>query len=208
MVLLAVLAFLQARLLVPWLLGRRYGPEPDIHEVNLPEREIRVFAAPDDPVLLLKTPMDLPEANRRQAEDLDRALFPGGERHRYWILHVRHEGEGDAAFPFAPAEVVLSGRDGATWRPVDLAAAVAARADAIPPYLLVWLRLRVPEAGEMNLHPDGGRQILLAFPEAARPEEVTGVRVGSREFRPRKISKDELDRLLDRRDDDGATEEP
>lgn len=205
-VLLAVLAFVQARLLVPWLLGRRSGPGPRIEEVNLPERVIRVFLSEEDPALLLKTPMDLPEANERQAEDLDRALFPGGERHRYWILHVRHEG--DASLDFAPGDLVATGRDGSTWRPVDLASAVAARADAIPPYLRVWLRLRLPGSRELRLHPDGGRQLLLALPADAAPEEIATVRIGGRDLLPRKMPKDELDRRLDRRDDDGATEEP
>ena len=203
---LAGLAFLQARLLAPLLLARGRTESPEIREVNLPERRIRVLVAEGTPSLLLKTPLDLPEANEAEAERLDRALFPDGGRHTYWLLVARNDSEEAVRLPLPPGAVRVLDKSGEERAAVDLARVVAGRSAELPPSLRVWLRLLLPPDGEVVIRPGGSRQILVAIPGTGEAAELVSARIGELSLDGRVLTKDELDRLLDRREDDGESE--
>jgi hypothetical protein len=165
--------------------------------VDLPSREVRVLASEGTPTLVLKTPHDLPEADHRDFLELDERLFPGGERHRYYLLVILNESDGEAVFGLRTGSLVLTDDKGRTFSPVDLGPVVRERAGALPPYLLPQLKLWLASDADVTLPPGSRRTVLLAYPEAARPEVLVRGRHGDVELLPRSLVKDRLDADLD-----------
>ncbi len=193
---LAALAFLQAILLYPMLFGPRSFVAERESDVNLPGRRIRVLVSRGDPLLILKTPFDDAAADRRDAEMLDRHLFPGGPRHRYYLLCVAPAAAGSPAEALRAAPLVVEDDSGRTFSPVDLAPAVAAAGDRLPAWLRASLGRTVPAPGAPA--PAGRTSaVLLAFPETAAVEVLRRARLGDRELLPAEFVKDVLDRALE-----------
>lgn len=193
---LVALAFYQAIDLAPMLFGPRYASPGAENEVDLSARRVRVFVTKSDPAAWLKTLTDLPRADRREAEQLDRALFPGGPRHRYLLLVLTCGGRKPAVLSPEDLDLTLIGRKGKTFHPVDLAPVVKDREAAIEPWLATWLRLRVPPSRSLTVKAGGCRQILLAFPESAAFESLEGARLGKRRLVAKTMTKDALDSSL------------
>jgi hypothetical protein len=191
---LCVLTAVQAFLLLPLLDRSPEGNGALTAERNLPERDVRILAAAGTPSLILKTPLDLPEADRLEDGRLDEQLFPGGDRHRYYVLHAREAGEEPAAILLP---LVLEDVDGTRFEPLDLAAAIRSRRDALPRDLRLYLELNVPDGTRVEIPAKSSRRILLAYPEAAEPARLARGRIDGRELTPRIVRKDELDGLLD-----------
>ena len=187
-VLLCTIGFVQAVLLFPLIFGPAEREAPTVGDVNLPERSVRIFRTAGEPELILKERLDLPEADRLGSSELDRLLFPGGERHVYLTLLVGAGPPADSE-EFSP-ELVLDG--GGRVEPIDLAAAVRAAEGRIPAYLDLFLRSLLPGAGERHSVAPTWTAAIFAYPEDAA-ERAVGAVVGERELRPEEIVKDELD---------------
>jgi hypothetical protein len=85
---LCVFGFVQALLLFPRIVNRG-GTSDGVAERDDPtQREVWVFVSAGDPPLILKPTLDLLQAGDRDGKLLDRALFPGGERHRFYVLQT------------------------------------------------------------------------------------------------------------------------
>lgn len=197
--LLALVAFGQAIILFPMLFGGRGGAVGISRDVNLPEQEVRVFLARGDPTLLLKHAFDLPEADRSGAEEIDRKLFPGGDRHRYYFLHAIHGREGDVTLDLRHDTLTLEDGKGGVWASVDLESALRERLTKIPAYLALFLSSRLPEGGRVSLGPLARRTVLVAFRAEGLPESPQLARIGGRTLNGVVYSrKDELDRQLER----------
>lgn len=193
--LLGGLAYVQATLLAPVFLERRDGGER-IPELNLPAMTVRVFAAGGDTSFLLKTPFDLPAADESHGRALNEALFGDHIRRRYYLLHATRAGEGEVLV--APADgPVLIGADGRSFRPIDLTAAAARRADVLPRFLAAWLAMVLPASGPVRLAPGESAQILFAYDGAAAPETIARVEFRGIELKPAEFTKDDLDRRLE-----------
>jgi hypothetical protein len=198
---LAVLAFLQAIVLYPWL--TRVSRAPDggpLTEVNLPQREVRVLESDGDPALILKTPLDLPGADRLGFQALDEHLFPGGGRHRYYLLHVLNDSREERSFDPASPVLVLEDDSGRTHAPVDLAGALESRIGALPAYLVPQLRIWIPRGGPVALPPGSRRTFLFAFAADAEFARIARARLGDEVLEPRTYRKDALDGELDNPD--------
>jgi len=192
---LAVLAVGQAILFVPilWELTGHDAP-PAVRDVNLPERIIRVFSADGDIRLLLKDPLDLPEADGERAKDIDAALFPGAGRHRYFVLHAVNVGDSDREVELGPLRLVDS--DGKTWTPVALAKALRDRGKELPASLRFHLFVRVPANGRLMLPARSSRDALVAFPGALDVAKIEQATIGTTVLKAEEIRKDELDSFL------------
>ncbi|MEN8148811.1 MAG: hypothetical protein ABFS86_03245 [Planctomycetota bacterium] len=197
---LALLAAGQAIIFLPILsrLNRRENP-PASREVNLPERSIRILQGTGQGTgevsLVLKAPLDLPEADDERGKSLDVALFPDGARHRYFLLHAVNPSAEERSVPIGP--IVVTDEEGKRYSPVDLAAAVEARGEALPDYLRFYLGVRVPPNGRVDLPPNSTRDFLIAFPEELSPERMAGAVVGEMTLSRREMTKDELDGFLE-----------
>jgi len=196
---LAVLAAGQALLFLPILseLGRRENP-PAVPDVNLPERVIRVFRSAGPVRLLLKAPLDLPEADGERASDLDDVLFPGGDRHRYFLLHAVNADDTDRELELD--SLVVEDSDGKTWTAVKLADALRERAGELPEFLRFYLAVRVPANGRLGLPARSVRDVLVAFPSELSPERIARARLGDVSLEREELRKDELDAFLENPD--------
>lgn len=207
---LALLAFLQAFFLFPTLFGPDRNGTPVVRDINLPEREIRVLVAEGPPSLLLKTTLDLPAADRLDAEELDRALFPGGERHVYYLLYVLNDRGEEQEIDFSAEGLVLENDAGGTFTPVPLAGPLAKHVGGMPEYLAFQLKAHLESpanGGGRRMIPAHSRlRTLLAYPAGAVPERIVRGRLGDLELVPKPMQKDALDRLLDREGVNGSSE--
>jgi hypothetical protein len=194
-VVLAVLAVGQALVFIPVLreLARREKP-PAVADVNLPEQVVRVFRSPGELRLILKSPLDLPEADDERARVLDEALFPGGDRHRYFLLHAVNSGEARQKLRLP---LVIEDSEGRAWPSVDLFGPLVSRSEHLPDYLRFYLRVRVPAPGDLHLPPDSARDVLVAVPIRLDPDKMAKAVVDGRTLSPAEIRKDELDGILE-----------
>jgi hypothetical protein len=197
LVFLAMIAFAQAFFLFPVLFDGGPGT-PVVNEVNLPEREVRVFHASGSPSFLLKTTFDLPEADRLDAGRIDAELFPGGERHVYYLLYVQNDEEDPVEVDLAGDALVLEGEAGRRFHSVPLAEPLAGSAARMPAFLAFQLRCFL--AGEVVLRVPGRSQLraLIAFPADATPDRIAKGRLGDTVLMPVPLPKDALDRQIDR----------
>jgi hypothetical protein len=184
----------QAVLLIPLLDREDEGDGALTAERNLPEREVRILVAAGEPELFLKTPNDFPEADDLDDEQFDEHLFPGGERHRYYLLHARNLGDAREAIRLP---LVLEDEEGKSFRPLDLDGTYRARRSSIPPWLRLYLDLHVANGTNVDLPERSSRSVLLAHPRSAEPDRLARGRIDGRELIPRSIRKDDLDRLLE-----------
>jgi hypothetical protein len=196
-VFLVLLAGAQAVVLIPLLGGLGGDRDEGRVEVNLPEREIRVFVAAGRQGLVLKTPLDLPEADRERARDLDAYLFPGGEAHWYFLLHAANRGDEMFEVDLSQGTPVLFDEDGRTWKALDLRRVLDERAAELPEYLRLYLRLHLPEDGRIGLPANTSRDVLLAYPGDLEPAKVARAKLGEVTLEPEKVRKDDLDRILE-----------
>jgi len=193
---LALLAVGQAIIFIPILseLTGRDDP-PAARDVNLPERVIRVFSADGEFRLLLKNPLDLPEADGERARRLDTALFPGAGPHRYFVLHAVNPGGSDLEIDLGPLRVVDSA--GRVFSPVDLAKALRDRGPDLPDYLRFYVSVRLPGAGRLALPAGSTRDVLVAFPGSLDPAKIERATLGTTVLKAEEMRKDELDGFLE-----------
>jgi len=193
--LLTVFAFVQAVLLFPMLFPGGPSEAAFAPEQNLPDREVRILLGDG---LLLKTPLDSPEADAIDAADLDARLFPDGPRHRYFLLCLKApEGEEAATIDLASEPLVLEGKGGEIWRPLDLALVLARRGGEMPAYLRLSVWSLLPTDGHVTVPAGGWSRLLFALPGEVDPARVERARIGDRVLTPVTMTKDELDALLE-----------
>lgn len=193
---LAALAFAEAVFLYPLLFLPGRGTAETSPDANLPERRLRVLVAEGSPRLLLKSPLDHPEADRQDRLNLDRHLFPEGPAHRYYLLHVENGPDGEAELDLGRSPLLLDVGGGRTVGPVDLAGALRRRAGEMPAYLRQSLGVVVPTPQHLRLGPGERRSVLLAYPEGELSALPEAARTGERTLLPREVRKDDLDREM------------
>ncbi len=196
---LCVVGFVQAMLLFPKLMHRGDG---EVGTASLPDpaqREVWVLVSLDDPPLVLKPTLELPDAAALDAKLLDRILFPGGDEHRWYVLQTARPDQEPVTLDLLAMPPELSLVDGRKLTPVGIGGPRTARWETLPAYLRMLLAcLRFGEA-RVVLDPSVSPRVLLAFPAAAVPRAgtVSGASLGDREFTSMQLSKDDLDTELE-----------
>jgi hypothetical protein len=190
---LCVIGFVQALLLFPKLWEGKSGGSAGRAVTEPARRQVVCFATEDEPRLVLRPSFDLLEAAELDAKALDRALFPGGEEHRYYVLQLF--GDDVLELDLSAEPVVLVTDGGARLAPI----LADPDFDPLPPYLRMLLASLQFGDEVVTLDPSRGSRVLLAYPAAALSDHASlpRVSVGARVLESRMLSKDELDTELE-----------
>ncbi len=196
---LCVIGFVQAILLFPRLFGWVSRDASSVAGLNPTERDVSFLLSRGQPPLVLKGTLDHPAAATLDAALLDRCLFPGGDRHRWYVLQTVGPAGNALSLDLVTDPLVLHLSGGEQVSPVVLGADHVFAQEELPPYLRMQLRsLRFGEA-RVDLDPANCPRILLAFPESAEQDQVVGAKMGGRDFEVVRVSKDEFDTELEGR---------
>jgi len=196
---LCVVGFVQAMLLFPKVMNRGNGESGTADLTDPTQREVVVYVSLEDPPLVLKPTLDLPDAAALDAKLLDRALFPGGKEHRWYVLQTMGPDQEPVVLDLRAEPPVFSTPEGLKLSPVGIGADRPAGWDTLPPYLRMLLTsLRFGEA-EVVLDPEESPRVLLAYPAAAipGPYRAHSARMGGRDFVLKLLPKDDLDTELE-----------
>ncbi len=205
---LCVIGFVQALLLFPRLFGSKSDDAASVAALSPMERDVSFLLSRGQPPLVLKGTLDHPAAATLDAKLLDRSLFPGGEKHHWFVLQTVGADGPALALDLVTEPLVLHLPGGEQVSAVSPGADLRAVRESLPLYLRMLLRsLRFGEA-RIDLDPAACSRVLLAFPESVDSDRVIGAKMGEREFELMRAPKDELDTGLEGRGELLRTRKP